>query len=703
MNERTEIKKKYVFWQSRRMIGYLLTGMFVLLLAGFSDAATPGLAQMRIVCDNIEKAIEETEYSETKIEIIDAYIEYLQNVNKEVLVMREDMWKVANTFSGTQPVVFEGVRDVIVVAKTIESTAAIISKTNLIFKSTPIAPSLPMSVSTPVFLIRNWSKIFIVFCNGVTKSFEDLATAMQSASIQSMTLGELKDPLYPGLSRQGRHEAYEQIRQARVLAQELGEVSSLLSSEVSKLGKIKQTILEVEKKYSVWVKKVAATVDDQRMDGKYNKSVFDSLRVEIEGVIDFAEGYLGSNTVADYKKAIGKIMTIANSEAEEGAEVMLLLKDAEKELEEAQTILDACEKYAIEVKLYKGFLAERKTEYEEAMKAIELETPPLMEEDAYPPRALEEALDKHELYKARSTVELVEHTYGMIKGLLNLATKLVRIAPTEELITLPPGVTYPHDIPLQVKLLNVLGEPLAGKHINFFGSGKLQVNPGAADTNKDGIVSATINVWKEIEENLAGSSVEVYIIASGGRKIELRYIFAKPGKPASIVTVSRPQEVGASGAQLPDPWVVIVKDTDGNTINNIPLTVRFEALNGGNVSPEKTTISVQEGESVSVEEAYFSTRLTLGAKDKENYRFRVGIVEPSGHSFNGEITVQSDETSSYGKKRQLPTSVGFSVRPTSLAVDTLTSDILSCLNKLDFALRAKTDFYLGYPSENQDY
>ena len=29
--------------------------------------------------------------------------------------------------------------------------------------------------------------------------------------------------------------------------------------------------------------------------------------------------------------------------------------------------------------------------------------------------------------------------------------------------------------------------------------------------------------------------------------------------------------------------------------------------------------------------------------------------------------------------------------------------ILSCLNKLDFALRAKTDFYLGYPSENQDY
>jgi len=30
-------------------------------------------------------------------------------------------------------------------------------------------------------------------------------------------------------------------------------------------------------------------------------------------------------------------------------------------------------------------------------------------------------------------------------------------------------------------------------------------------------------------------------------------------------------------------------------------------------------------------------------------------------------------------------------------------DILSCLNKLDFVLRTKINFYLGYPSENQDY
>lgn len=287
MNERTEIKKKYVFWQAKRMIGYFLTGMFVLLLAGLSEASAPGLDQMRIVCENIEKAIEETEYSETKIEIIDESTEYLQNVNKEVLIMREEIWKVANTFSGTKPVVLDDVRATIDVARKIEQVAGKISLYSL-----PIPKPELMPVKAAIKAVEIFAGLFAFFGNGMTKSLENLATGMHSANIQSMTLGELKDPLYPGLRRQECLEVYHQIKQAEVLARELGEVSSLLTSEVSKLEKIKQAIQEVEEKYSVWVKKVASTVDSQTLASKYNQSVFDSLRGEIEGVIGSVEGYL---------------------------------------------------------------------------------------------------------------------------------------------------------------------------------------------------------------------------------------------------------------------------------------------------------------------------------------------------------------------------------------------------------------------------
>jgi len=315
---------------------------------------------------------------------------------------------------------------------------------------------------------------------------------------------------------------------------------------------------------------------------------------------------------------------------------------------------------------HKGLLDGYQQEYDQAMAGLNQDTPSLIDDKAYSPRAFEDALYSRDLFGAQLTASGLDHYYESVSDLLGIAAQLLRVEPDEDLIGLPATLPDRLEIPLRVKALNVLDQPLAGKSVNFFGQGDVQVSAVSATTNDDGLSTADIIVWKSIANNTSGSSVRAYIIDLG-KTLELNYVFVKPGSPASIDALSLPGGEGAPGTQLPDAWVVAVKDAAGSIVNNIPLAVRFDALDGGGVSPIKT--SNESGESL------FSAKITLG-DEEGSYRFRVSLIEPSGYTISQEIAVQADAASPYGAgARDIPTTVGFGPFKSLLAIDRITSDI----------------------------
>jgi len=666
MNRITKIEKKYDSRQVQKMISFLLIGVaFVLSLSVPLRADNVSVKQIEIAIENIEKTIDEVDDSEEKIKTIDGSIEYLQNLSKEVSIMKEDTWRVANTFSGVEPVVLQTVRDTIDIARTIEKTAGRMSSYTFLLPKPQRMPTKAVLKAVEMF-----SGLFAFFCEGMTKSLENLATGMHSANVQSITLAGLKEPLYPGLRKQECREVYEQIIQAESYHKELGKVSSLLSSEINKLKKLKDSVQDVEEQYFLWIKQVASTVDSQIIAAKYNESAFSSLKKTFDEKLNSSKEALGSSIVAVYRSEMDDIITIAKREAKEGAEVMAFMNDAGKKIDEAQKILNGCEKYGIDVDIQKGGFDRDKEKYEEELDALKISTSDLIKKDGYLPRVLEEALEKRALHKAQWAAKDIEERCDAIKKLLDIPAQLSRITPNKELISLPAELPPEYEIPLKVKVSNVLNEPLVGAKVEFDSNGDVEVNPSVTNTDASGIASVSIVVQEEIQRYPAGSSVTVEVY-NYEKTTRLNYVFAKPGVPVSIVTVSQPKAEGVPGTQLPDQWVVQVKDKDGYTINNTPLTIRFEALNGGGVSPD--TISNPVGRSD------FATHLTLGLEDGKGYKFQAKLFDSSGlnfYNFYEEITIQGKADSSYGSgAREIVTHIGFNVNSKFLAIDTITADV----------------------------
>jgi len=657
-------------------------GIVFLAWISISMADVLGAGRVEVIYDRITGAIAEADDPEDKLAIIDASIDYFQQIREKVNEAREDSWRVANLFSAPEPVNLTGVRNIIDAARKAEQTIKTIGL---------IMIPIPKPALLPVKLINKAAEglvgFFAFMTEGVTKSLENLATGMHTANLQALTLADLKEPLYPGLRRKEFVEAYNAILTAGEMYGKLGAVSSQLADNIVALQQMRTAIQAVEIEYKAWVKQTASLVDSQTREGDYEGSAFDDRAAAMSAKIDeFAEA-LGSAGVSQYKHEINEIIAIAKREAEGGAETMKLLESAGDNLEEAKRILAGCEKCGVRAEHHKGLLDGCQQEYDQAMAGLNQDTPSLIDDKAYSPKAFDNALYSRDLFGVRLSASGLEHYCASVRELLGIAAQLVRVEPAEDLISLPATLPDRLEIPLRVKVLNVLDEPLTGKSVNFYGWGDVQVSAFSAAGDDDGLSTADIIVWKSISNNISGSSVRAYII-DHWKTLEPNYVFVKPGSPASIDTISRPADQGAPGTRLPDAWVVAVKDADGNRINNIPLAVRFEALDGGGVSPIKT--SNESGGSL------FSADITLGNAQK-SYRFRVSLIDPTGYTISQEIAVQADGASPYGSgSRDIPTEINFWPSYSWLAIDQISAD-MRWFPELSVAVYPETayNFYVG--------
>jgi len=286
-------------------------GIVLLACVSISRADVLGAGRVEVIYEQITGGINAADDPEDKLAIIDASIEYLQQIREKVDEAREDSWRVANLFSAPEPVNLAGVRNIIDVARKAEQTIKTIGL---------IMIPIPKPALLPVKLINKAAEglvgFFAFMTEGVTKSLENLATGMHTANLQALTLADLKEPLYPGLRRKEFVEAYNAILNAGEMHRELGAVSSLLAGNIGSLQQMKAAIQAVEIDYKAWVKQTASLVDSQTRKGDYEASAFDERAAAMSAKIDEYAEALGIAGVSQYKSEINEIVAIAKREAE---------------------------------------------------------------------------------------------------------------------------------------------------------------------------------------------------------------------------------------------------------------------------------------------------------------------------------------------------------------------------------------------------
>jgi hypothetical protein len=629
-------------------------------------AASVLIPYMQSMVEQFRTVVANAPDTERKIMAIDEGLSVLRSLAQTNSLLREKTWNLAYRFTEAEPLQLldreEFLEDVEYLKLIAEG----------LIKFIPIEPEFKQPIR---FVVKAMLDVFVFFTEGMTRSFESLANGMHRANLQSLTLAEMKNPVYPGLTMSECLAAYQQIIHARTLVRELDATGCLVGDFINELIRMKQALQQVDQAHHAWVRRVAQAVDGQIQAANFQAGTLDGLETEMIDLVQAAKD-LTPQDVLDYTVSTEETIQVARQGASEGAQVMFQLNELEKQLETAGQILSACERYQIDVAFHRRQYQKDHQDFENVMKNLASNTASLIQETNYPPHALEEALAVKDLYGAQLTARSQLDRYGQrIPEWLAIPALLERVTPATALISLPLGISFPYKIPLQVKVLNVLGNPIPGVRVEFLGRGEAQGSPVAANTDSAGVAAGEITVWGGVLANPVGTSVEASVLEAG-RTVRLDYAFAQAGNPSALVTLSRPQSPGMPGAILPDAWVVTVQDNQGNTVNNRSLAVQFEALDGGGITAEKTETQVSPGDIIPVDQVQFRALITLGMESGKEYRFRVRLTNPAEFTVSQEITVTADQNSTYGSAIvTYPTRFTFSFTPNALAQDLLTAEV----------------------------
>lgn len=632
------------------------------------------LAAVEESVKRIKSGVMKPEGTIERLRLIDKGDAYLRDLHTQTTSLREEMHTLAHTYSGTRPVKLDDVRGLIDTAERVKAIIDEIQEIADTIQGTPEVPGVKDIVIG--WAVDHGFELFLFFGKSLTTCLERLANGMHAANVQSMTLGELKEPVYPGLGRRECREVYEQIQKARALLRELQDVSRALSSGRSYLQRLRTAIEAVETECDSWTGRVADEIDLQLENVSAAPARFDSLAADMNAVINQAATDLGSQGVADYRQAVTQVVALAKEHVQEGVPVMDVLDDLPPLLSEAGGLLDAFEADGLDVAFERGRWQGATQDYHRVTAPFEVSTKSRLDPDAWQPRTLGEALVEHGLYGAGLTAGSIKDCITeMIEELRAKPAEVQRVTPATQLISLPSEITYPHAVPISVRVVNAAGGAVPGISVSFSTRGHVQITNHVVETASNGVVSTTAEVSSGIEENPAGALISAVVIA-GGTRLETTYVFGQAGPPSEIKTVSGPQAAGRAGSRLPDLWMIQVLDADSNLVNNISLAVSFQALNGGSIDAVKSAVTVTGETVVADGEARFSAAITLGHDHGTTNRYRVNLTEPSGMSVSAEIGIRADTNSTYGTvATDLPTAITLALTEPVLAFDSLTEAV----------------------------
>jgi adhesin/invasin len=141
-------------------------------------------------------------------------------------------------------------------------------------------------------------------------------------------------------------------------------------------------------------------------------------------------------------------------------------------------------------------------------------------------------------------------------------------------------------LPLQVLVVDDVGEPLAGHTVEFVPEGDppgARVDPASAESGSDGIASTS---W--VLGATAGTQSVVARVARGAAEpLEVRFNASVAPAGASTISVAGgADQLAPAGSRLADPLVVLVSDGFGNPVEGV--TVEWTAASGS-VDPASST------------------------------------------------------------------------------------------------------------------
>ena len=152
--------------------------------------------------------------------------------------------------------------------------------------------------------------------------------------------------------------------------------------------------------------------------------------------------------------------------------------------------------------------------------------------------------------------------------------------------------------PLVVRVVDPLGNPVAGQTVTWSVTGGGSIEPATSVTGQDGAASAERVLGPAAGEQTALATAE----GLAGSPVTFTHT-ASASTPTSLVRVSGDAQTAPAGFQLPDSLVVRLLDANGNGVGGRTVTW-VVAANGGVVDPVN---SQTDGE------GYAVTRWTLGS------------------------------------------------------------------------------------------
>lgn len=141
-------------------------------------------------------------------------------------------------------------------------------------------------------------------------------------------------------------------------------------------------------------------------------------------------------------------------------------------------------------------------------------------------------------------------------------------------------------LPLQVLVVDDVGEPLAGHTVDFVPEGDppgARVDPESAESGSDGIASTS---WV-LGATVGTQSVVARVARGAAEPLEVRFNASVAPAGASTISVAGgADQLAPAGSRLADPLVVLVSDGFGNPVEGV--TVEWTAASGS-VDPASST------------------------------------------------------------------------------------------------------------------
>jgi len=527
--------------------------------------------------------------------------------------------------------------------------------------------------------------------NAAINSLERLGGRLGKWNRVAMDLGELNtfagyeskgfNPyLYPGAKEYSK--AATEFLALKKQQERMKPIIALLRKLAAKLKYRQKMMAEFEdKSYPDWIKKVSAEFNSQLKSGEYKSKKFAALYDDFsENNMGKYKKYLTKDMKELYNSDASKSIALANSKAEEAAQAGAALKEANSKYAEATAILNACEKNDIDIEVFRQNLNETMKSLKESARAFNGSTIRYME--AYHYFALWDAIEKHEVYAVKLKSESILKRYNSIYKYTLEPAKIIRVSPKDGIINLPDKISKNLKKKIKVKVLNVLGKPLNGIELTFHTYGEIIAKERNIKTDKSGDAESEMTIFKDIKNNLANSKIKVYCNSANSYVKPLYYSFVKPGVPADIMQATAPGDAGAPSSLMKTPWEIYVVDKDGIIINNKPVSVRFQALDGGSVSIIKASLTPKGKEPLPIDECKLSAKVKVGPENGKIYHYRATWYK-GAKSITKEIAVRADETLK-DDGRIIPHSIALNFANTPLAADKITADVLGYPREVSF-------------------